>query len=260
MTSTIHSTPSVQILGTRVHMIRMDVVMSIMAEWIENEPHRIHHVVNTGMHGIMEAHKDPSFRAVLNSVDLLAPDGILVILAARLRGFRLKKQDTGPDLLWRFSEIANKKGYRYFFFGDTEQTLEKLTARLTSTFPGLQIAGVISPSFREWTTEENEAMVASINRAKPDVLWVGLGMPKQEKWISDHRAELNVPVVVGAGASLKFLSGAVSRAPNVVRNWGFEWLWRLVREPQRVWRRALIDAPQFMALVFLEMVGLKNNE
>lgn len=259
MTSTIRSTPSVQILGTRVHMIRINDVMSIMAEWIENEPQQIHHVVNTGMHGIMEAHKNPKFQAILNTADLLAPDGILVILAARLHGYHLQKQDTGPDLLWEFSEIANQKKYKYFLFGDTEQTLEKLTAKLTATFPRLQITGIISPPFREWTTEEDEAMIACINRATPDVLWVGLGMPKQEQWISDHKSKLNVPVVVGAGASLKFLSGTVSRAPKLVRNFGFEWLWRLVIEPRRVWRRVVIDAPQFTALIFLEIIGLKKK-
>ena len=101
-------------------------------------------------------------------------------------------------------------------------------------------------------------MVNMINQAGPDVLWVGLGMPKQEQWISSHRTALKVPVVVGAGASFKFLSGSVPRAPGFVCNLGFEWLWRLAQEPQRVWRRVLIDAPLFVALAFLQLTGLRK--
>ena len=239
-------------------MIRMTDVIVEMARWIEEEPHRVHHFVNTGMHGIMEAHNDPEFGAILNSADLLAPDGILAILVARLHGYRLKKQDTGPDLLWRFSEIAHQKGFKYFFFGDTEETLQRLCDKISAAFPGLRIVGYKSPPFRAWTPEEDEAMVAAINHAKPDVLWVGLGMPKQEQWISRHRAALKVPVVVGAGAALKFLSGATPRAPALVCNLGFEWLWRLVQEPRRVWRRVIIDAPRFVGLVFLQMTGLRK--
>ena len=258
MNTGVNTPPSIQILGTRVHMVQTADVISIMADWIEADHHRFHHVVNTGMHGIMEAYKDRAFKEVLNSADLLAPDGLLAILTARFHGYRLSKQDTGPDLLWRFSEIANKKGFTYFFLGDTENTLEKLSLRLAEVFPDIEIAGTHSPPFREWSQEEDAAIVASINQAKPDVLWVGLGMPKQEQWISDHRMDLIVPVVVGAGASLKFLSGTVSRAPNLVCNLGFEWLWRLAQEPRRVWRRVFIDAPQYIALVSLQIIGLKK--
>lgn len=258
MTGVIEEIPSIQILDTRVDMVQMTDVMVLMARWIEEEPHRLHHVVNTGMHGIMEAHKDPAFGAILNSADLLAPDGVLAILVARIHGYRIRKRDTGPELLWRFSEIANRNGYKYFFFGDTEDTLERLSDKLISAFPDLQIAGYNSPPFRPWTPEEDEAMVNMINQAKPDVLWVGLGMPKQDQWISGHRTALRVPVVVGAGASFKFLCGAVPRAPALVCNLGFEWLWRLAQEPQRVWRRVVIDAPRFIALVFLQLTGLRK--
>ena len=250
--------PFIRILETRVDMVQTPDVMALMDRWIEGEPHQLHHVVNTGMHGIMEAHKDPSIASVLNAADLLAPDGILAIIVARFYGYRLRKQDTGPDLLWRFSEIANRKGYKYFFYGDTAETLELLSANLTSEFRDLKIVGYQSPPFRPLTQEEDEAMVATINQAKPDVLWVGLGMPKQEKWIFEHRHALKVPVVVGAGASFKFISGTVPRAPTLVCNLGFEWLWRLAQEPRRGWRRVVLDAPQFVVLVFLQLTGLRK--
>ena len=113
MTRTVEKAPAIQILNTRVDMVQMPDVMAMMADWIEAEPQKLHHVVNTGMHGIMEAHKDPAFAAVLDSADLLAPDGILAILIARIHGYRIKKRETGPELLWRFSESANRRGYRY---------------------------------------------------------------------------------------------------------------------------------------------------
>ena len=258
MTSTIQEIPSIRILETRVDMVRMPDVIELMASWIDEEPHQLHHVVNTGMHGIMEAHRDPEFGTILNSADLLAPDGILAILVARFHGYRINKSDTGPELLWRFSEIAVREGYKYFFFGDTKDTLNQLSEELISAFPNLQIAGSHSPPFRIATPEEDDAIVDMINKAKPDVLWVGLGMPKQEQWIFNHRSDLKVPVVVGAGASFKFLSGTVPRAPALARNLGFEWLWRLAREPQRVWRRVVIDAPWFVVLVFLQLTGLRK--
>jgi N-acetylglucosaminyldiphosphoundecaprenol N-acetyl-beta-D-mannosaminyltransferase len=254
MMKTVEKIPAIRILDTRVDMVQMPDVMALMADWIETEPDRLHHVVNTGMHGIMEAHKDPAFAAILNSAELLAPDGVLAILVARIHGYLIKKRETGPELLWRFSEAAHRKGYRYFLYGDTIETLELLSAKLTTEFPGLKIVGYQSPPFRHLTPEEDAAMVDSINQAKPDVLWVGLGMPKQEQWIFEHRQALKVPVVVGAGASFKFISGTVRRAPALVCNMGLEWLWRLVQEPQRVWRRVVIDAPQFIALVFIQLI------
>jgi N-acetylglucosaminyldiphosphoundecaprenol N-acetyl-beta-D-mannosaminyltransferase len=244
----------IRILDTRVDMVRMADVMALMEHWIETEPHKPHHVVNTGMHGIMEAHKDPAFAAVLDSADLLAPDGVLAILVSRIHGYHIKKRETGPGLLWQFSEAAHRNGYKYFFYGDTVETLDLLSDKLLKEFPGLKIVGLKSPPFRRLTPDEDAAMVARINEAKPDVLWVGLGMPKQERWIFEHRQELNVPVVVGAGASFKFISGTVQRAPALVSNLGFEWLWRLVHEPKRVWRRVIIDAPQFIVLVLLQLI------
>lgn len=250
--------PSIRILGTRVHMAELPDVVSIMDHWIETDRDRYHHVVNTGMHGVMEGRKDPSFQQVLNSAELIAPDGILALLTARIRGYRLNRKETGPDLLWRFSEIAHRKGYSYFFYGDTPETLEILSANVAREFPNIRLAGYHSPPFRDSTPEEDQSIVETINQAKPDVLWVGLGMPKQEQWISNHRNRLDVTIAVGAGASFKFLSSTVRRAPVLVRNMGLEWLWRLINEPKRVWRRVFVDAPQFIGLVALQLSGLRK--
>ena len=258
MTTVVDPIPSISILGSRIHMVEIPDVVRLMDRWVGTESLTCHHVVNTGMHGIMEAHRDPKFKAILNAAALFAPDGILVVLLARFRGYPLAKKNTGPDLMWEFSKIASEKCYKYFLLGDTEETLHALVAQLTRAFPGLRIVGHHSPPFRPLTPKEDESIINAINEANPDVLWVGLGVPKQEWWISDHRDRLKIPVVVGAGASFKFLSGTVKRAPPWMRNRGFEWLWRLAQEPRRVWRRVFVDAPQFVSLVALELAGLKK--
>lgn len=258
MTTAIDQIPAIQVLGIRVHMAEIPDVINVMDDWIQSDRQRFHYVVNTGMHGLMEGHRDPEFRNILDSADLFAPDGILVLLVARLRGFALRKRETGPELLWRFSETAAERNYKYFFYGDVQETLKQVSEKILGAYPGVEIVGVHSPPFRPLTAEEDQQVINAINQAAPDVLWVGLGAPKQERWIFEHRDKLNVPVVIGIGASFKFLAGTVKRAPSWVRNGGFEWLWRFLQEPGRVWRRVFIDAPQFVGLAALEMTGLKK--
>lgn len=239
-------------------MVEIQEIIGIMDRWISEETDKYHHIINSGMHGIMEAHKDPCLKLIMNSAELFAPDGILMVVVARIRGFRLRKRNTGPQLLWEFGHVANKKKYSYYLYGDKEETLRSLTAKLNHTFPDLPVVGFHSPPFRPLTPEEDEAVISEINQADPDVLWVGLGMPQQEIWIASHRNRLNVPVVVGAGAAFKLMSGNVRRAPDWLANAGFEWLWRFVTEPGRVWRRIVFDAPKFICLVALEVTGLKK--
>lgn len=239
-------------------MVEIPEIVARMEHWIENERDNCHHVVNSGMHGVMAAHRDPDLKEVFETVDLFAPDGILMVILARLRGFGIKKKNTGPDVLTQFARSASEHGYTSYFYGDEEPVLLRMEANLKETFPGMKILGHRSPPFRELTVEEQAADIDAINQMAPDVLWVGLGMPKQESWIAEHRSELNVAVAVGAGAAFKFVSGDVSRGPSWLRNMGFEWVWRLAGEPKRIWRRVLIDAPQFVFLASLELVGLKK--
>lgn len=252
--------PSICVLGTNVQMVEIPEVVSCMEHWIENERGVCHHVVNSGMHGLMEAHRDSNLRDIFGSADLLAPDGILIVLVARLRGFKLRKKNTGPDVLWKFARLASERGYTNYFYGDEEPVLQRMEAALKESYPNLKIVGHRSPPFRQLTPEEDAADVEAINMAAPDVLWVGLGMPKQERWINEHRAKLRVSVAVGAGAAFKFVSGEVSRGPSWLRNLGLEWLFRLISEPKRIWRRIFIDAPQFIVLVALEFIGLRKYD
>jgi len=253
----INQIPSIQILGNRVHMVQIPEAIELVSHWIEKEPKKFHWIIVTGMHGIMEAHRDKNFKEILNSADLFVPDGISLIWIARLRGFPLKKRVCGTDLMLEFFKIANERGYRNFFYGDTKETLDLLSKKLLINFPNLKIVGSHSPPFRSLTSEEDAEIIKKINQEKPDILWVALGLPQQERWIFEHKEKLKVPVVVGVGAAFKFLSGKVKRPPKWIGDLGFEWLWRFFQEPRRVWRRVL-DIPFFIFLVLLELIGLKR--
>lgn len=249
--------PCIQVLGVRVHMVQMGEALAQLEYWI-NGPDRCRYVVVTQMHGVMEAQREPEFRKILNSADLFIPDGVSLSWVGRCRGFGSQKRVCGSDLMWEFFKLAEEKGYRNFFYGDTEETLRLLIRNLSEDFPRLNIAGVHSPPFRSLTPEEDSQETKMINESGADIVWVGLGLPKQERWMFEHRDKLNAPVLVGVGAAFKFSSGQVKRAPAWVGDHGFEWLWRLMREPRRVWRRVMIDGPRYVFYVTLESLGLKK--
>ncbi|MCX6722546.1 MAG: WecB/TagA/CpsF family glycosyltransferase, partial [Candidatus Staskawiczbacteria bacterium] len=206
-------------------------------------------IVVTGMHGLVQSNKNPEFKNMLNSADLFVPDGISLVILGKLHGFDIKKRVSGADLMSAFFMEAEKKGHSNFFYGDTDDTLKDLKTKLLQKFPNLNIAGMYSPPFRKLTKQEDKEMIKMINNTKPDVLWVGLGLPKQENWIFENKEKLDVSVLVGVGAAFKFLSGRVKRAPEWLGNLGFEWLWRLVFETKTVWRRIFLDGPFFFLII-----------
>lgn len=254
--NTMKSFSSIQVLGNKIDMVQIPDVLELMDFWITQESQKTHWIVATGMHGVMEAQKNKEFQKMLSSADLWAADGISLVWMARLNGFNLKKRVAGPDLFHAFLKVSAQKGYKNYFFGDTDDTLLALTQKLQKELPGIKTES-FSPPFRKITQEEDDQMIKNINDAKPDVLWIGLGLPKQEKWIFEHKDKLKVPVIIGVGAAFKFEAGMVSRAPSWMGNAGFEWLHRLFQEPKRVWRRVFIDAPQFLWFAFSEF--LKNK-
>ena len=251
---------SVKILGSRVHLVQMHEVLALMETWIEARAPPCRQVVVTGFHGLWEAHKDPGFRAILNSADLWVPDGIAPVWIGRCRGWREARRLPGADLMQAFFALANRQGYRSFFYGDTEEVLGALRQRLARDYPGHKTVGTFSPPFRTRTAAEDAAHVRMINEARPDVLWVGLGLPKQDRWIHAHLPQLKAPIAVGVGAAFGFLSGKVKRAPPWLGTIGLEWVYRLIKEPRKCWRRSLVDGPQFVAHVLLELAGLRKYE
>lgn len=248
-----------EILGAKVDRVNLPSAVAQIVDWVDHPSDRTRFVVATGFHGLWVGHQDPEFLSVLNSADLFCPDGIAPVWLSRLRGEPLPARVPGPSLMTALLEKADENGYDSFFYGDRQDTLETLHHHLETQYRGHRIAGMYSPPFRAMTRTEDEEIVRTINEAQPDILWVGLGLPKQEKWIHEHLDRLNVPVAIGVGAAFGFLSGKVRRAPQWIGNAGFEWAWRLAAEPRKLWRRDLIDGPLFLYHALLDHIRHKIN-
>lgn len=248
----------VQILGSRVHLLSVTSTVDHIERWIEHRDGVCRRVVVTGFHGLWEAHKDSHLRSMLNSAELWAPDGIAPIWVARLRGYRNLERAPGAEIMSEFFRRARQKKYRSYFYGDTDSTLSALQATLARDYPGHQVVGAFSPPFRPLTPQEDREAVERINTARPDVLWVGLGMPKQDIWIYERLHRLKVPVAIGVGAAFAFVGGTVPRCPRWMGRIGLEWVYRFLREPKKLWRRDLVDGPRFLFHVGLDL--FRNRE
>ena len=233
------------VLGVRVNAVQIPGVVDRMEEWIARRE-ACRFVAVTGMHGVMLAQHDPAFRQVLSGAAMVVPDGMPLVWAGRRHGFDLPRRVYGPELMGAFCARTHGKGYRHFFYGGKPGVGEALGKRLCECYPGLQIAGVLCPPFRSITNEEDRAIVRAIEDSRADVVWVGLGAPKQELWMHDHWQRLSAPVLVGVGAAFDFLTGRVSNAPEWMREHGLEWSFRLLREPRRLWKRYIILGSEFV--------------
>src|ERR1700687_3902869 len=238
-----------KVLGVQVDAVQIPDVIARMEEWITKRE-ACHFVAVTDMHSMMEAQHDAQFKAILNSADLVVPDGFPLVWLGRRKGFsRLRRRGYGPELMLELCAASASKEYRPFFYGGAPGAAEELAKLFASQFPGLVVAGTFCPPFRPLTMEEDEAAIAAIEQSRADIIWVGLGAPKQERWMFANRDNLRVPLLVGVGAAFDFHTGRVAQAPVWMREHGFEWLFRLSQEPRRLWRRYLIHGAQFAALV-----------
>ncbi len=245
--------PNLEILGMRVHGPTVDQALDLIEGWIGEPRVLCRTVIVTGFHGLWVGHQDAEYRHFLNDADLFCPDGIAPIWLSRLHGKPLKRRVTGAELLEAFLGRAQEKRLCSYFYGDSEATLVTLRAQINSRFPSAVIAGAFSPPFRALSDAEEAAHVEAINASNADVLWVGLGLPKQERWIARNRHRLNVPVAIGVGAAFRFVAGTVSRAPQWMGDAGFEWVWRFVAEPKKLWRRDIIDGPRFIVAALTDV-------
>jgi N-acetylglucosaminyldiphosphoundecaprenol N-acetyl-beta-D-mannosaminyltransferase len=248
--------PTANILGVGVSAVNMAMALRILEDWIERrEPH---YVCVTGVHGVMESQKDAELRRIHNRAGLVTPDGMPLVWLSRALGYPYVERVYGPDLLLAFCRLAEEARYRIFFYGGHEAVPELLAARLLQKYPGLQVAGRYSPPFRELSGEEEEEIYRMINAAGPDVVFVGLSTPKQERWMARARASLEAPVLIGVGAAFDFHSGTKKQAPQWMRRSGLEWFYRLLQEPRRLGRRYLVNNPLFVLSVIRQLAGLKS--
>jgi len=180
-----------------------------------------------------------------------------VVWALRVLGHRAERV-YGPDLMLAVCERSAREGWSHFFFGGASGVAEMLAAEMRRRFPALTVAGVLCPPFRALTSEEEEAMLAHLNGSGAQIVWVGLGSPKQDLWMAEHRARLEAPVLIGVGAAFDFFAGSQKQAPRWMQRSGLEWLFRLMTEPRRLWRRYLIGNPKFAAAVVMQLTRLRR--
>jgi N-acetylglucosaminyldiphosphoundecaprenol N-acetyl-beta-D-mannosaminyltransferase len=247
------------VLGISFDVTQIPEVILQIQQWIAART-TCHYIAVTGMHGITEARHKPELRQSLADADLVVPDGMPVIWIGRFRGHHLPRRVYGPELMLRFCETTSWAGYRHYFLGGAPGVLEKLAASLEKRCPGVTIVGMHSPAFGPATPEEDSATVKNINLAAPDVLWLGLGTPRQEIWMLEHREKVKVPVIIGVGAAFDLLSSRKTQAPEWMRERGLEWLFRLLQEPRRLWKRYLVGGCEFVICVLLELLGLWRFE
>src|SRR5689334_16389812 len=236
---------SVEVLGIPLALTDYERTMDWMDATIASQ--RRGYVCVAAVHTVMVCQEDAELREAVLKSDLTVPDGQPLVWAMNALGHDLSSRVYGPELMERYCERSALTGARMFLYGGRNQgALVQLALNLRRRFPGVKIVGGYSPPFRELSDEERDAIVAEINQAKPDVVWVGIGVPKQEKWMADMRDRLEAPVLVGVGAAFDFHAGLVPQAPAWMQSAGLEWLYRLSKEPRRLWKRYLTYNPRFV--------------
>lgn len=234
------------ILGVDIAVTNMKSVIHFLTGNLERL--RGEYVCVSNVHTTVMAYNDPSYCEVQNSAAIAVPDGKPLSLICRVRGYRTAQRVAGPDLMPEILWVSEKEGYTHYFYGSTEHTLDALEKNLRKKYPKLNIVGVYSPPFRKLTPDEDAEVIERINAAKPDFLWVGLGAPKQERWMYEHRGKINA-VMLGVGAAFDFHAGTAKRAPKWMQEFYLEWLYRLIQDPRRLLKRYLRSNVQFIWLI-----------
>ncbi len=226
--------PVCNILGVDIAAVNMRWLLDFTQKHIQDLAGDYLCVSN--VHTTVTAYEDEAYRSVQNGGIMAIPDGGPLSAVGRRRGYPQMERVTGPDYMREILKISPERGYRHYFYGSTEETLEKLRRRIMADYPGIQIAGMYSPPFRPMAEEEDATLIKEINRANPDFLWVALGAPKQEKWMAAHQGRVD-GLMIGVGAGFDYLAGNIQRAPEWMQRLNLEWLYRLVQEPGRLFKR-----------------------
>jgi N-acetylglucosaminyldiphosphoundecaprenol N-acetyl-beta-D-mannosaminyltransferase len=251
-------TDRVNVLGVGISPISMADALERIDAWV-NQRAREYICVCT-VHTVMQCRRSESLRQVVNSAAMNTPDGMPLVWLSRLAGHHNVTRVYGPDLMLAVMARSPRSGYRHFLYGGGPGVADELRDRMAERFPGVRITGTLTPPFGSIDVLADQATADTINQARPDIVWVGIGMPKQELWMSRMRSRLEAPVLVGVGAAFDFHTGRVAQAPSWMQRSGLEWSFRLSQEPSRLWRRYLIDNPWFLFELFRQRVGWKRFE
>ena len=235
-----------EILGLSIAMTDYERAMDAMDAMIATRSPG--YVCALATHAVSLSRDDTELRDAILASTLALPDGVPLVWAANILGEHLPNRVYGPELMRRYNNRCVEQGHRVWLYGGRDQgSLVQLALNLRRMHPGLRIVGGYSPPFRALSTEEDDAIAQQIDQAKPDVLWVGIGAPKQEKWMARVRDRIEVPVMVGVGAAFDFHAGRISQAPHWMQERGIEWSYRIAQEPRRLLPRYLFHNPRFMA-------------
>ena len=243
------------ILGVGINAISISDLVESTHRWIENKT--CTYVCVVPAHSIMACWQDPGLRLIFNQSGLSTPDGMSVVWILKLMGHKEVGRVYGPDIMLALCEYGLEKKYSHFLFGGEPGVADALASQLADKFDDLQITGTHSPPFRKLTNEEDQAEIDKINSANPEIVWVGLSSPKQERWMAEHLGKIDAPVMIGVGAAFDFLSGSKPQAPRWMQRFGLEWLFRFLTEPRRLWPRYR-KYPLFVWLVLLQMLGIRK--
>lgn len=248
--------PVVNVLGVGVRPQNIPRAAATIADWVDTRTRT--YVCVAAVHSVVESRRSPALRRIHNAAGMVTSDGMPLVWLCRAAGHRDAERVYGPDLMLAVCAESLNRGRRHFLYGGSDAVLERLKANLEARFPGLQIVGAHAPPFRPLTAEEDVAVVDKINAAQPDIVWVGLGAPKQEYWMAAHLGRISAPVMVGVGAAFDFHAGTKRQAPQWMRGAGLEWLFRLLNEPRRLAYRYLVANPLFVFYLVLQVLGLRR--
>jgi N-acetylglucosaminyldiphosphoundecaprenol N-acetyl-beta-D-mannosaminyltransferase len=245
--------PTCNILGVNIAAINMDWLLEYLKKNVKSPKGNLlagDYICVANVHTTVISYEDSEYCRIQNGGLMAIPDGGPLSSVGRRRGHCEMERIAGPDLMERLFKISSEYGYRHYFYGSTKEALEKLYQKLTTDYPGIQIIGMYSPPFRLMTKEEDVSIVKMINDTKPDFVWVGLGAPKQEKWMASHQGKIN-GLMVGVGAGFDYFAGSINRAPKWMQNSNLEWLYRLIQEPKRLFVRYFQTNAKFIWLVMI---------
>jgi N-acetylglucosaminyldiphosphoundecaprenol N-acetyl-beta-D-mannosaminyltransferase len=212
----------------------------------------------TGMHGVMEARRDDGFRKILNGSLLVTPDGMPTVWVGRMQGHSMMSRVYGPELMLQVCRSSVHAGLRHFFYGGNPGVAEELKNELISRFPGLQVVGTYTPPFRKLNQAEEQELTRLVSDSRPDIIWVGLSTPKQERFMAEYVSRLHTTLLVGVGAAFDIHTGRTTDAPEWIKVAGLQWFHRLLQEPRRLWKRYLLNIPRFLILIALQQAGVRS--
>jgi N-acetylglucosaminyldiphosphoundecaprenol N-acetyl-beta-D-mannosaminyltransferase len=246
----------VNVLGVGISVLNLPGALAAIAAAVRER--RQGYVCVTGVHGVMEAQEDEAFRKILNGAFLCTPDGMPMVWAGKLHGHREMSRVYGPDLMLDVCAWSETSGAKHFFYGGADGVAELLAQKLRARFPKLQITGTFTPPFRALNAEEVQKLREQIAVAKPDIFWVGLSTPKQEKFMAEFLPKLDATLMIGVGAAFDFHSGRVKQAPRWMQRSGLEWFHRLCSEPRRLAKRYGRNNPRFVLQFGSQLAGWKK--